>query len=149
MVAAEDNEKIGYHGGFALFVQLNHSAFVKTLESHFYHADSTVNNHFARIDNCGCLLTLKHNCGNLGGVCQIGDACFNNLKTRVCNLLLNFVADALCDYLARAAQTALIGKAVAGRVNIGGNVIGINADNVLFFAYLRIYLIHQWCLMHL
>ncbi len=61
-VSAKNNQEIADHCRFPFFVKIDHPAVVQSFESHFDHADSTVYDHFPRIDDCGCLLALQH-CG--------------------------------------------------------------------------------------
>jgi len=93
VIATQYNEKIRNHGRFPLLIKLNHIVFVQPFQCHFNHANSTIYDHLSRINNSRSLLSLQHNSCNLRSISQIGDACLNNLKTSLCNLLLNLIPD--------------------------------------------------------
>ena len=102
----------------------------QTLKRHFDHADRAVNDHLARVDDGAGLLALEHDGRDLGRIGEVGDARFDDLKARVGDLGLNFIADARGHDLARAAQAPLVGLTVARGVDIRGDVVGIDAHDV-------------------
>ena len=129
-VAAEHDEQIRDHRRLALLVKLHRAIFRKTLKRHFDHADRAVDDHLACVDDGAGLLALEHDRRNLGRIGEIGDARFDDLKARVGDLGLDLVADARGNDLARPTQAPLVGVTVAGGVDAGGNVIGVDAHDV-------------------
>ena len=51
LVAAEHDKQIGYHCCLSLFIQLHNIVFIELFQRHFHHADGSVYDHFARVDN--------------------------------------------------------------------------------------------------
>ena len=75
-------------------------------------------------------MTLEHDRRDLCRVCKVGDARLEYLDARVVHAVLYLVAYAGRHNVARAAQAAVVGNAVAGGVHIGSHVIRINAHDV-------------------
>ena len=51
LVAAEHDKQIGYHCCLSLFIQLHNIVFIELFQRHFHHADCSVHDHFACVDN--------------------------------------------------------------------------------------------------
>ena len=51
LVAAEHDKQIGYHCCLSLFIQLHNVVFIELFQRHFHHADCSVHDHFACVDN--------------------------------------------------------------------------------------------------
>ena len=51
LIAAEHDKQIGYHCCLSLFIQLHNIVFIELFQRHFHHADCSVHDHFARVDN--------------------------------------------------------------------------------------------------
>ena len=130
VVAAQHHEQVRDHGRLALLVELDRALFRQTLKRHFDHADRAVDDHLARVDDGAGLLALEHDGRNLGRIGEVGDARFDDLKARVGDLGLNFIADACGHDLARAAKAALVGLTVARGVDVRGDIVGIDAHDI-------------------
>ena len=130
MISTQDDQQIGDHGSLALFIQFDNLIFIQPFECHFHHADCAVDNHFPRINDGGCLLTLEHDGGNFRRIGEIGNARFDDFQPCVGNTLLDLVADTRSDNLALPAQAAFICLSVARRVDIRCDIIRVQPDNV-------------------
>ena len=51
LVAAEHDKQIGYHCCLSFFIQLHNIVFIELFQRHFHHADCSVHDHFACVDN--------------------------------------------------------------------------------------------------
>ena len=130
MVAAQHHKEVADHGSLALLIQLHHAAFGKTLQCHFHHAYRTLYDHLAGINDGGRLLALQHDGCDLGGVGKVGDAGLDDLDASLRYPLLDLTANTGGDQLAGAAQTAVIGDAVAGGIYIGGDIVRIQPNDI-------------------
>ena len=98
-----------------------------SLKSHLYHTYRTVNYHLSCIYDSGSLLTLEHNCGNLGSVCKVGDSCFNNLDTCLIYSFLDLILYTISNDLAGTAKASVIGYTVTGCVYAGSYIVRIKS----------------------
>ena len=103
---------------------------IQAVEGHLYHSHGAVHNHLPGVDDGGCLLSLKHDGCDLRRVGQISDACFNDFKARIGNLLLDFITDSESYDLAGPSEAAFIRDTVSGGVHVGSHVIGIDPHNI-------------------
>ena len=51
LIAAEHDKQIGYHCCLSFFIQLHNIVFIELFQRHFNHADCSVYDHFACVDN--------------------------------------------------------------------------------------------------
>lgn len=129
-VSAEDYQQIGDHCRLALVVKNHGVVCAEPFKCHLDHSHRTVNYHLTGIDYSRGLLALKHYRRYLGSVGKIGYPSLNDLDPRLAYLFLNFVTDSACNRFARPAKTSLVGNAVAGGVNVRGDVVRVYSYDV-------------------
>ena len=130
MIAAQYHKEIGNHRGLSLFVEIHHTVFLQTFESHFNHADRAVDNHLARVNDRGRLLPLQHDRSDFGSISKICDSGFQYFQSGVLNLLLDHTPDSLRDDCRGTAQASVVRFPVPCRVDSRRYIVWVDLDDV-------------------
>src|SRR5215831_13481659 len=72
LLAAQDHEQVGDHGGLALLVKRDYIFFLQPPQRELNHADRALDDLHPGADHGAGLLLAQHGLGNLGGIRQPG-----------------------------------------------------------------------------
>src|SRR5690348_7415694 len=72
LLAAQHDQQVGHHGGFAFFVELDDVLFFEPAQRELDHADRALNDFHPGADDGAGLLLAQHGLGDLGGIRQPG-----------------------------------------------------------------------------